>query len=42
LNELVIIVNFQLLLHVLYINSTYKLSISMDMIVKIQVTKLLI
>jgi len=29
------------MLHVFYINSTYKLSISMNMIVEIQVTELL-
>ena len=31
----------QLLLHAFYFNSTYNISISMNMIVKIQVTKLL-
>jgi len=42
LSILVIIVNFQLLLHVLYVKSICKLSSLMDMIVEIQVKQLLI
>jgi len=41
LSILVIIVNSQLLLYVLYIKSTYKLNMSMDTITENQVTKLL-